>query len=320
MTSRYPINPDFKSIGRVSFMKNRLIVSMLNASIETSFALSHPVNSIAQTKYRIRSYDGHKISVYVFKPAKSSDCMLPCVLYNHGGGFLLRGMGYQKQDACSIAKELNCVVIFPDYRLLPRYPFPAAVEDCYHTLLWINENADKLGIDRNSIGVMGSSAGGCISAALTLMSRDRQGPALKFQVLKFPVLDSDMKTESMEKYNDTPNWDSKLNYYMWNNYLSNGNLGAPEYASPMKIKNFSGIPQAYIETAEFDCLRDEGIEYANLLRRNGVRVVLRSTDGTVHGFDRILSSPITQESIRVRMNFMRDAINNSDNNALEIHL
>ncbi len=320
MASQYPINPDFKSIGRVSFMKNRFIVSILNALIKADFALKGPGEGITQTKYKIRSYDCKMISVYVFCPAKVSSKNLPCVLYNHGGGFILRAMGYQKQDACRIAEELNCVVIFPDYRLLPGHPFPAAVEDCYRALLWTDENAEKLGINRNNIGVLGSSAGGCISAALTLMTRDRNGPPLKFQILKFPAVDVDMKTESMKKYYDTPNWDSELNYYMWKSYLSNGDFGMPEYASPMKSKNFSGIPQAYIETAEFDCLRDEGIEYAELLRQSGVRVVLRNTEGTVHGFDRVVLSPITQESLKARMDFMRDAINNFVNNALEIRL
>jgi len=153
--------------------------------------------------------------------------------------------------------------------------------------------------------VCGDSAGGALAAALTLMIRDRSIKKPLFQLLVYPVLDMRMTTGSMKKYQDTPIWNAKLNRKMWILYLpGNQVLDKPEYASPALSASFDNVPKGYIEVNEFDCLRDEAIDYADKLSRSGIEVLLVQTEGTVHGFELNYRSAYTQQIIKTRIDYM----------------
>ena len=191
------------------------------------------------------------------------------------------------------------------YRTAPENPFPAPVEDAYSSLLWVNEHADELGINKDKIAVGGDSAGGALAAAVTQMARDRKGPEICFQMLIYPVTDCTQTSSSIKEFFDAPNWNANLTRQMWQLYLKDGYKNMLPYASPMCATSFSNLPPAYIETQEFDCLRDEGNNYAYKLQESDVEVTLKQLKGTIHGFDVNGNTNLTKQALMERENILK---------------
>ena len=251
-------------------------------------------------KQEIAGYGGEPIDILIIE-SKGSGKQENCLVYFHGGGFLFPAAGYHYRLAVRYAKETPCKVVFVQYRLTPKHPFPIPAEDCYAAFCWAKEN-----LDCTHFAVGGDSAGGALAAAVTQMSRDRLGYCPLFQLLVYPVTDRRMDTESNRRFTDTPMWNSKLSVKMWEAYLTDPNTPDIAYASPMEAKSFAGLPPAYLETAEFDCLHDEGLAYAEALRVAGVSVWVNETRGTMHGFDIVQKAPITQAAVQARIDYMRE--------------
>ncbi len=252
----------------------------------------------------IESYDGGRIELLIFEPCGLADASPALVLY-HGGAFLFGASGHHYRMAMRYALELPCKVIFPQYRRAPRYPHPTPCEDCYAALRRTYQNAD-LNIDPARIAVSGDSAGGALAAAVCLMARDRGTDIPLFQHLVYPVTDRRMDTDSHRRFTDTPMWNSKLSVKMWQGYIRD-HTDDISYASPMEARSFESLPPAYVETAEFDCLHDEALNYAEELRKVGIEVCVNETKGTIHGFDAKESAPGTQKVILQRIEYMRRA-------------
>lgn len=252
----------------------------------------------------IKSYDGAEIEILIFEPYEIEE-PAPCLVYYHGGGFFFGGAGYHYKLAKQYALDISCKVVFVQYRLAPKDPHPTPVKDCYAALKWTFENANKLSVDKAKIAVGGDSAGGALAAAVCQMARDRRTNMPCFQLLVYPVTDRRMQTESCRKYTDTPMWNSKLSAKMWQGYVQSENAPDIAYASPMEATSFVGLPNAYIETAEFDCLHDEGIAYAKALRAANVSVELNETKGTMHGFDIVEKAPTTKATVAERIKYMQ---------------
>lgn len=133
-----------------------------------------------------------------------------------------------------------------------------------------------------------------------------KGKALPlFQLLVYPVTDRRMKTESCKKYTDTPMWNSGLSVKMWKGYIGDNKAVNIAYASPMEAESFENLPNAYVETAEFDCLHDEGVAYAEELSKAGVETELIETKGTMHGFDIVQNAPTTKSAVLCRIKYMK---------------
>ena len=224
------------------------------------------------------------IRLTIYRP-KALDGAAPCLVYFHGGGFCLGDMGYIHRYAAQYAEGAYCMVVFVHYRTADTAPFPAPFQDCYAALRWVWDNASSLQVDRGYLAVGGDSAGGALAAACAMRARDENGPRLCFQLLVYPVTDGRMETVSMQKYTDSPLWNAELNRNMWKLYLRDGDHGIPGYAAPMLARDFSGLPPAYVEVEEFDCLHDEGVAYAQALQAAGADVQLEDVPDTFHGFD-----------------------------------
>lgn len=190
-------------------------------------------------------------------------------------------------------------MIYVDYRLAYTHPYPTPMEDCFHAYKWILQNAKMLQINPNKIMVGGDSAGGCLALDVTFKSIDKKLPIPYKLMLVYPVCDQRMITKSMQEYIDTPMWNAKLNKEMWNIYVGNRT-----YISPNEHTDFSIFPPTYIETAEFDCLKDEAIELSQKLIEQNISVTLNNTIGTMHGFD-IISCKTTENAIQQRINFLK---------------
>lgn len=266
-------------------------------------------SEVEVTKQQIPSYDGETITCYVLSPRKLSG-NAPCLLYFHGGGFVLEAAGYHYKNAMRYASEAGCRVVFPQYRLAPGVSHPVFFEDCYAALCWTWEQADALGIDRNRIGIGGDSAGSTLAVGVCMMARERKHPVvLRFQMLPYPFLDARNTSESCKRFTDTPMWNSTLSHKI--GPMTSVDRSRPDYIwySPVEADSFEGLPPAYIETAEFDCLHDDGILYASLLRSAGIEVTLNETKGTMHGFDIAVKAPTALAAVERRIDFMKRMFN-----------
>ncbi len=298
---KYQISKDFNLVSLLTFPVIPAVAPVAEMVLGTLVNEHCADKYISVKKHKIKVENG-EISTLVFEP-RNENRTLPALLYLHGGGFIYKAAPYHYTLAKAYSRYARCKVIMPDYRLTPKHSYPTPFNDCTSSLKWTIDNAKSLNIDKSKIAIAGDSAGGCLAAATTLYAKNH-GIDLCAQMLVYPVLDCEMKTESIKKYTDTPVWNAKLNRKMWQLYL-NGNDKIDEYASPSLAEDLSNMPKTYIETAEFDCLSDEGKEYAKRLIDAKNSVELFNTKGTMHGFDMASKSEIVIESIGRRCDFLR---------------
>ena len=259
------------------------------------------------TEHSVPVGEGEQIRCFVLSPrALSGDA--PCMICIHGGGFVLEAAGYHYENAMRYAREAGCRVVFPLYRLAPKHPHPTFFEDCYACLCWVWDRAGELRIDRSRIGIGGDSAGSTLAVGVCLMAREREHPVrFRFQMLPYPYLDARNCSESSKRFTDTPMWNSTLSHKI--GPMTRVDRDSPGYVwySPVEAESFERLPPAYIETAEFDCLHDDGILYARLLREAGICVELNETKGTMHGFDIATKAPTARAAVARRIAFMKKA-------------
>lgn len=224
----------------------------------------------------------------------------PALVYMHGGGFVLGSAESDRELPAMLAAHAGAVVVSVDYRLAPEHPFPAAVEDCYAVLEWVTAAAADLAVDPARIGIGGVSAGGGLAAATALITRDRGGPAICFQLLDIPELDDRLQTRSMREFSDTPVWNRPNAAESWRYYLGERRPAdpVPPYAAPARSADLTGLPPAYIATCEFDPLRDEALEYAQRLVHDGVPVELHLYPGTFHGSGGLVPTAMVSRRMR----------------------
>ncbi len=209
---------------------------------------------------------------------------LPCLVYFHGGGWVIGDLETHDHICRQLANTANCVVVAVDYRLAPEHPFPAPMDDCYTALNWVVGHAAEIGIDADRIAVGGDSAGANLSTVVALRARDEEGPSICHQLLIYPVTDATF---------DTPSYSENAEGYMlskagmewfWQHYIGSHSDPLSQFVSPLRAEDLSKLPAATVITAEFDPLRDEGEAYAELLIAAGNKVTMKRYDGVVHGF------------------------------------
>ncbi|MEW2486630.1 alpha/beta hydrolase [Streptomyces sp. NPDC048411] len=228
------------------------------------------------------------VAVRIYRPHQAQGA----IVWLHGGGFVMGNLDTEHPWATRIAEGSGAVVISVGYRLAPEHRFPAALDDAYAVLTWTAEHAAEIGIDPARIAVGGHSAGGGLAAAVALRARDEQGPVIRFQLLNQPGLDDRQETWSARNFTDTPWFNRDKATTAWRHYL--GSQPATPYAAPARAADLSGLPPAYIATAEFCPNRDEDLAYTLRLLQAGVPVELHQWPGTFHGSQAILSAEVSQ--------------------------
>jgi acetyl esterase/lipase len=300
MMKPYDIHPDFIPENDVSLPMNGFVLRLVNFAVKRMTRKIPLPQGIAESSYKMTGYHGKSVGIDIYAPTGVAG-RLPCLVYVHGGGFSMRAAPHHKALACQYALDTPCKVMMIDYHLLPRNPFPAALEDVFAAYMWTLRHAEALDIDPARVAIGGDSAGAAIAIAACLMARDK-GTALPcFQMLVYPVTSRRQNTPSKKEFTDTPYWNSKKDAEMWKHYLKIGNDGKPEYASPGEAASLEGMPPAYIEVAEFDCLHDEGVRFAQTLKEGGIPVELNETKRTVHGYDVAGNNEIVIENVKRRI-------------------
>lgn len=306
MKKNYDFHPDLREFEKMKPPVIPAIIPGLQKLMGMLYNFEKSDGSVSVSTFKVPAKDGAKLRVLRYEP-KDSVQNPPCLLFFHGGGFVYNASPHHFRLARTFAEMAGCTTLLADYRLAPGYKFPTAAEDCFVVYRWVLGHADEVGIDPNRITVCGDSAGGNLASAVCLMARDYRIPIPIAQMLLYPVTDRRMKTESMQKYTDTPmckRGDMEKYFQM---YLPTDDIPAYmiPYVSPIEAKCLEGMPDTYIEVAEFDCLHDEGVELAHRLADEGVEVELHETSGTIHGYDIAGNCSLMREYMGLRLHFLK---------------
>lgn len=295
----YPIHDDFRAACRITAPLGRGVLGIGNAFLAAMPKGMRSDRELMIDKIKITSTaDGEEFRVWLVTP-KGGAAPHPAILALHGGGFVFKGAPYHYDLAKEYARRTGSVVVMVDYRTAHNNPYGTPLQDCMDAWRWMISEAQNLGIDIARTAVVGDSAGGFLAIKTVLESDIRPSKLM----LIYPVVDCSMRTESMALFSDTPVWNSKLNAKMWEYYLQDA---TEESLLDIDNNELQNLPATYVETAEFDCLRDEGNTFATLLQRAGVATNLIETKGTMHGFDMAQRSEITERQIAERCKWLEE--------------
>lgn len=248
-----------------------------------------PYEPMARLEDRLIPGNGGDIPLRIYTPfaavQQAGRGPLPMMVFFHGGGWMVGDIPSYEHLSRIFANAMQCIVISVEYRLCPEHRFPAGLDDCYAATVWAAEHSAEIGGDPRRIVVCGDSAGANLAAAVSLMSRDCQGPPIAYQLLIYPVTDSDFETASYRENATGYMLTQAAMRWYWDEYLPSPSEARNPLAAVLRA-NLQGLPPAHVITAEFDPLRDEGEAYAKRLQAAGVPVTFKRYDGMIHGFVR----------------------------------
>lgn len=236
--------------------------------------------AVARVVNRLIPGPGGEIPVRIYSSVASPSAA-PAVVFFHGGGWVIGDLESHDEVCRALAADAECVVINVDYRLAPEHRFPAAPDDALAAYRWVREHAAELGVDTDRIAVAGDSAGGNLAAVVAQETKGETGPC--YQVLIYPVTDLRCNSESYELFGDGFFLTKKGMEWFRGHYIEHQSDWENPRASPLLAADVSGVAPAYVATAGFDPLRDEGRAYADKLAEAGVDVSYRCYGGTIHG-------------------------------------
>ncbi len=261
---------------------------------------------------RTISGNGQSVKLYVMKPEKAAGTP-PVLLFIHGGVWIAGDFENHKRLVRDLVVGSGAAAVFVEYTPIPDAVFPTQVEQVYAAAKWVAEHGAEIGVDGSRMAVAGNSVGGDMSAALTLMAKDRGGPRLRLQVLLIPATDTDFETASYRDFDTGRFLPRAFMQFGWDLYAPDGKTRQNPYAVPMRasLEQLRGLPKALVITAENDPLRDEGEAYARKLKDAGVEVTATRYNGMIHDF--VLLNGIrdvagTQAALRQASDAIREAL------------
>ena len=264
-----------------------LTVSERRDGLRQLLSFSGPGEAMGSIEERTLSGPGGlPLQARIYRPAQATESTArpPALIYFHGGGLVAGTLDTHDPICRALSNAAGCVLLSVDYRLAPEYPFPAAIADGCHAVVWTAAHAQELGIDERRIGVCGDSAGATLAAVVCQAVVATGEARLAMQFLLCPIMDFCAVTESRRDYAagylvDQATLDHDLKHYL-------GADGDPSHprVSPLRVADVRGLPPTCIHTAEFDPLRDEGAAYAERLRQAGVQTTYRCHSGMIHLF------------------------------------
>lgn len=223
-----------------------------------------------------------EITIRIYTPEGQGP--FPLFIYYHGGGWVIGDLETVDASCRMLAYQTGRIVVSVDYRLAPEHKFPVPVADSYAALKWVSENASSMNGSASDLVIGGDSAGGNLAAVLSLLARDQNGPAIKAQVLIYPVTDMRFDSSSYMEFQEGFGLNRDLMIWFSNHYINHEYDKSNPYVAPLSASDLSNLPPAIVITAECDVLRDEGMAYAERLKNAGVKVESICEKGLVHGY------------------------------------
>ena len=270
--------------------KARAVLSGLQASIPVK-----KLPAVIENRTISGGPSGQDISITIVRPANGSNQTLPVVIYIHGGGWVLGGFDTHERLVRELSNKANVVIVFVNYTPSPEAKYPIALEQAYTATKWVAENGQSINVNSSRLAVAGDSVGGNIATALTMLTKERGGPSIRFQLLFYPVTDANFDTPSYMMYQNGYWLTRDAMKWFWNNYLTNQTNVKDSTVSPLQasLEQLKGLPPALIINGENDVLRDEGEAYALKLLEAGVPVAAVRYHGTIHDF--VMLNPFTDD-------------------------
>jgi len=228
---------------------------------------------------------GFKIKLNIVRP-EGVKTKLPVFMFIHGGGWVLGDFPTHKRFVRDIVVRSGYVAVFVNYTPSPEAKYPQAVNEIYAATKWVAEHGNEINVDGTKLAIAGNSAGGDMAAAVCIMAKDRKGPAIKFQLLFWPVTDGSFEQETYDTYGVDRFLTTSVMKWMWDQYVPNKEDRKLAYAAPLQatIEQLKGLPPTMIQVAENDILRDEGEAYGRKLDEAGVTVTTVRYNGMIHDF------------------------------------
>lgn len=265
-----------------------------------------PISPIKAKGVLISEYRTQDAHVRVILPEGTQPT--GALLWIHGGGLIVGGPRQDDVRCAEFAKALNIAVVCSYYRLAPKHPFPAAIDDCWAAWNWLLDHVGELGIDPERLAIGGESAGGGLAASLAQRIHDQGGPQPAAQLLVYPMLDDRTAARRELDADDNVLWNNRSNHLGWSSYLAcePGGDDVAEYAVPARRQDLSGLPPCWIGVGSLDLFRDEDREYARRLEESGVSCTYEETAGACHGFIAVVpDASISIAATQSQMEFLR---------------
>ncbi|GAB2182117.1 alpha/beta hydrolase [Denitratisoma sp. agr-D3] len=244
--------------------------------------LTLPPATVEQRGIRV---DGRDIQLTIVRP-KNAQGTLPAFMFFHGGGWILGDFQTHERFVRDLVADSGAVAVFVNYTPSPEARFPVAINEAYAATRWVAEHGREIGVDGKRLAVAGNSVGGNMAAVVALMAKERGGPALRAQVLFWPVTNANRENASYDEYANGHFLTKSMMKWFWDAYTTSPTERQDIHASPLlaTTEQLQGLPPALVQTAEKDVLRDEGEAYARKLDAAGVSVVATRYNGMIHDF------------------------------------
>lgn len=239
----------------------------------------------ADVSQKTISVDGQDIKLTIVRPAGVKDT-LPVFMYFHGGGWVLGDYPTHERLIRDLVEGSGAVAVYVDYTPSPEARYPTAINQAYAATKWVAEHGNEINVDGKRLAVAGNSVGGNMAAVVSLMAKDKGTPAIKYQVLLWPVTDANFDSGSYKQFAEGYFLTRNMMKWFWDNYTTDPKQRAEIYASPLRasVDQLKGLPPALVQTASADVLRDEGEAYARKLDQAGVAVTAVRYNGMIHDF------------------------------------
>jgi acetyl esterase len=255
-------------------------ITELRSVFESFTAALPPGPSVQDVEDRSIKSGGTEIQIRIYRPSENPRAIL---VYYHGGAWCSGSLNVYDSILRNCANYTGMAIVSVDYRLAPEHPFPAAVDDAYAATLWVAQNRHLVTTEEKPLFIGGDSAGGNLAAVVAQKLRDDGGPELAGQILIYPATLGDIDAEYLEAFEPPLLFKSDITY-SFDQYVPNKSLRRDPRFAPIRAKNLSGLAPALVLTAEYDLLKEDGVQYAQALEKAGCTVVRKHYDGAIHGF------------------------------------
>ncbi|QHV96639.1 alpha/beta hydrolase [Spirosoma endbachense] len=265
--------------------------------VEAQASVEVDISGIHVVQKTITS-DGYSIDLHIVRPAGVTET-LPVFMFIHGGGWVLGDFPTHQRLVRDLVVLSGFAAVFVNYTRTSEAPFPQAINEIYAATRWVAENGAEINVDGSRLAVVGNSVGGNMTTVTTLMAKEKGGPAIKLQIMMWPIVDADFETDSYHRFGKDRFLTTSLMKWMYDLYIADPEQRKDIHASPLQasIEQLRGLPPALIQVAENDILRDEGEAYGRKLDEAGVAVTTVRYNGMIHDFG-LLNGLATLPAVR----------------------